>query len=98
MQLGRPDLQPTRENIRSIASGFTVTGLDLNGEGFDPIYVLSDCINELQDLEYLDLRNNQLSELPDDLNLPNLKEIYLENNKFTSYPSALKQHNKIEEI
>ena len=95
-QLDRLDLQPTRENIRSIASG--VTELSLNGEGFDPIYVLSDCINELQDLEYLDLRNNQLSELPDDLNLPNLKEIYLENNKFTSYPSALKQHNKIEGI
>mgnify|MGYP001282189691 CR=1 FL=1 len=40
--LGRADLQPTRENIRSIASG--VTRLSLNGEGFDPIYVLSDCI------------------------------------------------------
>ena len=59
-RLGRADLEPTRENIRSIASGVTEVGL--NGEGgFDPIYVLSDCINELQDLEYLDLRNNQLS-------------------------------------
>ena len=45
-QLDRADLQPTRENIRSIASG--VTRLSLNGEGFDPIYVLSDCINKLQ--------------------------------------------------
>ena len=42
--------------------------------------------------------NNQLSELPDDLNLPNLKVIVLNDNKFISYPSALKQHNKIEEI
>ena len=67
----------------------SVTELTLDGEGFDPIYVLSDCINELQDLEYLDLDNNRLSELPDDLNLPNLKVIYLDNNKSTSYPSAL---------
>jgi hypothetical protein len=52
-EFGRPDLQPTRENIRSIASG--VTWLSLDGEGFDPIYVLSDCINELQGLEDLDL-------------------------------------------
>ena len=50
-RLGRADLEPTRENIRSIASG--VTELSLAGEGFDPIYVLSDCINELQDLEEL---------------------------------------------
>ena len=42
--------------------------------------------------------NNQLSELPDDLNLPNPNFISLENNKFTSYPSALKHHNKIQEI
>ena len=93
VQLDRPDLQPTRENIRLIATG--VTELFLNGED---IHVLSDCINELQDLEDLDLDNNQLSELPDDLNLPNLKVIFLISNKFTSYPSALKQHNKIEEI
>ena len=45
-ELDRADLQPTRENIRSIASG--VTRLSLNGEGFDTIYVLSDCINKLQ--------------------------------------------------
>ena len=42
-ELGRPDLQPTRENIRSIASGVTELGLD----GVD-IHVLSDCINKLQ--------------------------------------------------
>ena len=57
-RLDRADLQPTRENIRSIESG--VTRLSLDGEGFDPIYVLSDCINELQDLEALDLDNNRL--------------------------------------
>ena len=92
--LGRAYLEPTRENIRSIASG--VTELDLYVE-IKPICVLCDCINEFQDLESLLLYDNQLSELPD-LNLPNLKEIVLENNKFTSYPTALKQHNKIEEI
>jgi hypothetical protein len=39
-RIGRADLQPTRENIRSIASGVT----ELNLDGGD-IYVLSDCIN-----------------------------------------------------
>ena len=73
----------------------SVTELTSDGEGFDPIYVLSDCVNELQDLEDLALDHNQLSELPD-LNLPNLKVIGLVSNKFTSYPSALKQYNKIE--
>jgi len=92
VQLHRPDLQPTRENIRLIARG--VTELNLS---FEDIHVLSDCINELQDLEVLGLDDNQLSELPD-LNLPNLKKIVLNDNKFTSYPSALKQHNKIEVI
>ena len=51
-ELGRASTANSRE-FRSIAS--SVTELSLNSEGFDPIYVLSDCINELQDLEDLDL-------------------------------------------
>ena len=90
--LGRWDLQPTRETIKLIATTLKLKNLNLCGV---LIYHICNCINDFEELERLDLIQNNLTALPDDLNLPQLRAINMEDNKFTSFPLVLTQHKKL---
>jgi hypothetical protein len=54
---------------------------------------------QAESLEILDLSNNQLAELPDDLDrLVNMRILFLSNNQFTSIPDVLARCPKLEMI
>lgn len=55
--------------------------------------------DQAESLEILDLSNNQLTELPDDLDrLLNMRILFLSNNQFTSIPAVLARCPKLEMI